>query len=233
MRKKLFFRNSANVNPSDTYVETLLPDIPFYGMKGTICRIEVLKDDDDRELCYYKVLYNHDGTIDSEKIRVPKCKGKNLVSLLNDYYTDLKQYLDFNNDKYLDYKTNLMNKKFDKRKVQIAVMISVAMTIVSLPILILTNYVGAIMSGASILLLYKTNSLNKKIMEDEKKHKFIKQYDQHQQRLVNYYVIESNQQSKKHQTKYTGISSKRQVNEKEYQKFKTKVLMKEELREAA
>lgn len=231
MRKKLFFQNSANVNISDNYIETLLPDIPFYGIKGTICRIEVLKDDDDgRELCYYKVLYNHDGTINPKKVRVPRSKGKNFASLLNNYYEDLQKYLNLNHDKYLDYKTNKMKKTIDKSCVKFLVIASATLVVATIPILISTVYVGAIMEATFLLSLYLTNNFRKKIIADEKKQEFIKQYDSYQKELMDYNIA-CDKGDKIKRTLYTEISSKDHSLDKNWPKIK--VLAKEENKEAA
>lgn len=215
MKGNLFFGNSVSLNEPDCHLETLLPHMPHYGIKGTICRIEVLKDGDDKVLCYYKVLYNHDGTINPNKIKIPRGKGeKNKRLLYDEYFMELKEYLELNSEKYYSYKSELLKKKIDKRQVHIGIAISAVMTVVSAPVLISTTYVGALMGGTSILSLYKTSSLKQKMVKNEKKSKFIKQYDQYHQRLVEYQTSKFNVKNVHEPTEYTRISSKKQDNKK-------------------
>lgn len=233
MIKSLILKRKTTNQAIDSLIETVLPDIPFYGLKGTICRIEVLKDDyDNRELCYYKVLYNQDGTISKDKVRVPKSKGKNLSSLINDYYNDLKKYLDLNNSKYLDYKENGLKEKNNKKTIQALIILSVIAIVIFIPILLSTTYIGAIIEAICLLLFYKANELHKKIIEDEKKSEFIKQYDYYQKDLVKYQSLKNDKDNKLKKYNQTKISSKSNKLEQEFKKNKIKTLIKEELREA-
>ena len=225
MSRKLFFQKSANLENTNYCVETLLPDIPFYGMKGTICRIEVLKDvDDNRELFYYKVLYNYDGSINSDKIRISK---KYLSSVVDDYYNDLKKYLDLNSDKYLDYKKNRLVNKLDDKIIKLSLAISSGLVMIGIPILMSTVYVGAIIEAIFILSLYTTYNMRKKNVEEDEKIEFIRQYDNYQKNLVEHNIVNSNKNNKISKTIYTYVSKKEQSLENELPKVKSKILIKE------
>lgn len=222
-----FMKQKNNSLEQDQIVKVLLPDIPSYGIKGSICRIE------ETEESYYKVLYQLDGT--TEKIPVPKKKQRNFSSIVDDYYKDLKKYLDLNHGKYHEYKENRLKQKMDKKFVQIGVLVSFGMALISLPILVSTTYIGAFLEAISILFLYLTCDLKREIVEDEEKHTFIKQYDSYQTRLVDHNVMKANQNNQSKRTVYTEISSKQHKISKEDARGKKRTLIKEkeELREAA
>lgn len=231
MSRKLFFQKLESIDNIDYCLETLLPDIPFYGTKGTICRIEVLKDvDDNRELFYYKVLYNHDGSINPDKIRVSK---RHFALLVKDYYSDLKKYLDLNNDKYLVYKTERSANFLDKNKIQLQFVVSMILTAIGIPILISTTYIGAIIEAIFILLFYTTYDKKKKISESDAKTNFIKEYDEYQKKLVNYNLNIANKDNIINKTAYTCISTKKPSYNEEFTKARTKILIKEEKLEVA
>lgn len=185
MDRSLFLGKSKHLDITDYYLEPLRPNLPFSGGKG-ICQIGVVKSvDDDRELCYYKILYDYIGKMDSQIITVPRCKGKNLRLLLDDYYADLKKYLDLNHEKCLEYKAQLREKnlKSNKKIDKIKLIAAVSATAISIPILLSTTYVGAIIGGTSIFSLYK---LNEGFLEEKRKRSFVTQYDQIQKDLVGY-----------------------------------------------
>ena len=110
----------------------LLKELPFYGVAGSIYRIEEAPD------CYYKVLYNQDGSINSRMIPVPKKRCKNLGLVVNDYIEDVKKYLKVFNDKYIDYSNDEIKPILNNREFYILFVIysccSVAYRFVHKPI---------------------------------------------------------------------------------------------------
>ena len=222
------FKEQTIVGVENSSVKTLVPKIPFYGIKGTICTIEETPES------YYKVLYSDNGKIDPVKKPVPKKKGKNLFSITDDYYQDLKKYLDLNNSKYLEIKNSRPQKYLSKQKLQICLGIVTLASLVSLPVLFLTAYVGAILEAISLVLLYKLYDTKEKVKVQEEKQRFIKEYDIYQRTLVEY--MERYQNRAKNNTvqgtTYTKIATKEEpIRENERSKVLT--LVKDESREAA
>lgn len=220
MFKKLFElldlkRKKSNLEDNNNIV--LYPKIPFYGIKGSIHSIE------DAENVYLKVVYNHDGTIDPLKRPIPKKKNKNLCLVEDDYYKDLKTYLEFNHDKYLDYKNNIKQPKLSKKQTKAAIMATTTLSIISFPILLYTSYVGAILEAISLLSLYKTIDIKKQHEILEKKKQFLEEYKQYQKELITY---NQNNSKKAYKTIYTEIATKNATKEKDYPKIK--LLTKEE-----
>ena len=235
MIKELFssiFRSNISQTKTENQSNTaLFPDIPFFGKKGTICRVE----DDKLEDTYKVVVYNHDGTINPIKITTPKRKGKNLSAVTEEYYNDLKKYLDFTNTEYMNCKNNRLHKQINKKQLKIAGIISITMTILSFPALIssiqVISYIGAIVEASSLLFLYITYDLKKKVQNDEKKKTFIEQYNRYQEKLVMYNQKQSQNTKLKH-TQYTEIPNKTTSISLENTKSKTKILVKEESKAA-
>lgn len=221
MFKKLFELlkdlKSVKSNSENNENIVLYPEIPFYGIKGSIHTIE------ETENAYLKVVYNHDGTIDPLKKPIPKKKSKNLNLIENDYYKDLKTYLEFNHNKYLEYKSNLVKPKLTKQQVKIGIIIAGTMTIISFPILITTSYIGALLEAISILALYKTIDLKKQHETVAQQKKFLSEYKEYQKELITYNQSNS---KKSYQTVYTEIATKNATKDKDYPKIK--ILSKEE-----
>ena len=221
MFKKLFELlkdlKSKKSNSENNENIVLYPKIPFYGIKGSIHTIE------ETENAYLKVVYNHDGTIDPLKKPIPKKKSKNLNLIESDYYKDLKTYLEFNHDKYLEYKNNLVKPKLTKQQVKIGIIITGTMTIISFPILITTSYIGALLEAISILALYKTIDLKKQHETVAQQKKFLSEYKEYQKELKTYNQSNS---KKSYQTVYTEIATKNATKAQDYPKIK--ILSKEE-----
>lgn len=199
MNKKII---SLSCDKKNKEIISLFPEIPFYGIKGSIHKIEEAKE------CYYKVLYSDTGAIDPIKKPVPKNKGKNLSSLIDDYHHDLKKYLELNNNKYLDYKSS-SKAKLSKRQMKACFFLSSLAVVTSIPVLFLISDLGAILGGVSVFALYKVYDLKTK---QDKKEEFMKQYNTYQKALVNYNQMKSDKKKVK-ETTYTKISSKDVKNE--------------------
>lgn len=215
MNKLLFlslFKSKETKPQENNNLELLLPELPFYGIGGTICRIEEAPES------YYKVLYNQDGTINSQKIPVPKKKNKNLNLLLKDYYEDLKNYLDKFQTKYSEsYHPVLTNKQF----YILAIITSLATTL-SIPVLLSTAWTGLLFSAISAISLYIVCDLRKKdIQKSKNQSNFKKQYKTYQRNLADYRSGNSICNEKCIETTYTQIN---QI-DKSYLKFFPKIKM--------
>ena len=237
-KKNLFSKRETNLNITNCQFVALCPDIPFYGIKDTICRIEVSKDLEGRELSYHKVLYNHDGTINSKKVNIPRNKGKNLKLLLDDYYKELKKYLEINNNKYLDYKNNGLKKKINKKKTQVLMAVLAIVSLGLLPIIGYTtgvvSAISAILAATSLLGFYMQASSYTKIITGEKNREYVNHYEERQAILVKYLVEQDKQ--KLRDTKITNFTPIATINKDlntDKTKNKIKVLVKEEVQEAA
>lgn len=213
----------SNTTINRSQVSLLYPELPFYGKKGTLCRIE------ETEKSYYTVLYNQDGTLDPIKKPTPKRKGKTLPIITKEYYDELKKYLDFTNNQYMNYRNTRLHKQINKKHTTIALIVSGTMMGVFLPAWFssvkILSYVGAIMEATSMLTFYITYDLKKEITIDEKKKAFIEQYNFYQENLINYNQIKAEKQ-KISQTKYTEISRKKEPEQTKV-KSKTKELKRE------
>ena len=222
------FNKTTPKTINNVQTKTLVPKMPFFGIKGTICTIEEAPE------CYYKVLYGANGKIDPKKKPVPKKKGKNLCLVFDDYYKDLKKYLDLNNNKYLEVKNTHSKKYLSKKKLQICIAIATLISLISVPAILLTTYIGAILEAISLVILYKLYNTKEKMKLQAKNQNFIKQYDNYQRLLIQY--IESKQKGLKNNniqaTAYTKIATKEEP-VRENERSKILVLAKEEKREAA
>lgn len=151
--KKILFKKSDNLGNDNNL---LLQELPFYGIGGTICRIE------EAEESYYKVLYNQDGSINPLKIPVPKKKKKNFKYLLDDYFKDLGNYLDMFKNKHIELETNTYKEVLTNKQFILLSTITFLASIFSIPFLFTTTIIGLIFSAVSILSLYIVCDIHKK-----------------------------------------------------------------------
>lgn len=160
--------------------------LPFSGYKGALEGIYLVGGNlnvngsgdacDKRETRYVKRVYNVDGTIDSKTIEITKKDKKTLELLLDEYYIALKKYIDADEAKYLNCTDNLKKAKMDKKIILMAAIISIVALAISLPIFVLTTYVGALMCAVSGFSLYKTWCLAKEHLNAAKDREFINSY---------------------------------------------------------
>lgn len=203
----------------------LLTELPFYGIGGSIYRIE------EAEEAYYKVLYNHDGSINSNKIPVPKKKNKNLQFLLKDYFEDLNKYLELFQNQYLDYENSSNKVTLTNKQFILLAIITLLASIFSIPFLFTTTYIGLLFSTISVLSLYIVCDIHKKdINRNKERNNFMKQYKELERDLANYRsgksILKEN-----NKTIYTEIKEVDKSNLKILPKIKT--LTKDIVREIA
>lgn len=202
-------------------IKVLLPELPFYGKDKSICSII------EAEECFYKIVYNIDGTINNNKIPVPKKQQKNLKFLLKDYYNDADNYLKTYQSKYLECenfngKPTLTNKQF----YALAIVTSLA-AISSIPFLFTTTWAGIIFGTISTFSLYIVCDIHKKDINNIKtKEQFKKEYKKIQINLTNYRSGNPINKEIIKETIYTEIDKKDYSNVMDLPKVK--VLSKEE-----
>lgn len=238
MGRKLFFQKAVHLDANDVRYEALSPDIPFYGKKGTICRIEVSKDSEGNELCYHTVVYHEDGTIHPTKINTPRNKGKNLTLLLESYYKELKKYLEFHSHQYLDYKNTGLKKLFNKKKLQALIFLFGILTFAALGIFFqtmgLVSFLSAVTAGITGLVTGIQAKGYLEVIKDEKQQKTLHEYEELQRELIEYLSKREKMKNSKNrkQTIFTPIAI---ANGKSFdkEKYKVKLLVKEESKEAA
>lgn len=178
----------------------LFSEIPFYGIGGTIYRFEEADDS------YYKVIYNQDGTINPQKLPISKKKGKNYRLLENDYYKEIEKYLKNLNDKYLEYTNNSYKANLTNKQFYILAIATFLASIVSIPFLLTTAWIGLVFATISVLSLYIVCDVHKKDVQNIKERSsFITQYKELERALTNYNLGSTNSKGKNTETTYTKI----------------------------
>lgn len=180
--------------------QILLPKIPFYGINGTICHVEEAPES------YYKVLYNQDGTINPNKIPVPKKKTKNFNLILKDYCEDLKKYLEKLESKYLEAENTIIKPVLSKKQFISLTIVTTLASIASIPFLFTTTWAGIAFGSFSIFSLYVVCDIHKKDTQKiNASNKFKKQYKELQRNYVDYKNGNPIYKEKTNETIYTEI----------------------------
>lgn len=186
--KKLLFKKDDNQSNDNNL---LLQELPFYGIGGTICRIE------EAEESYYKVLYNQDGSINPLKIPVPKKKKKNFKYLLDDYFKDLGNYLDKFKNKHIELETSTYKEVLTNKQFILLSIITFLASIFSIPFLFTTTIIGLIFSTVSILSLYIVCDIHKKDVQTiNERNIFIDEYKKLEKYLKDYNTGKTNFKAK-------------------------------------
>lgn len=186
--KKILFKKDDNQSNDNNL---LLQELPFYGIGGTICRIE------EAEESYYKVLYNQDGSINPLKIPVPKKKKKNFKYLLDDYFKDLGNYLDKFKNKHIELETNTYKEVLTNKQFILLSTITFLASIFSIPFLFTTTIIGLIFSAVSILSLYIVCDIHKKDVQTiNERNIFIDEYKKLEKYLKDYNTGKTNFKAK-------------------------------------
>ena len=182
--------------------------LPYYGIKGTIYKIE------EREN-YYTVYRYGMSEKDIYILEVPK-NIKNNELLLNNYYSDLKNYLNLNKEKYEQYKNTKYKKHPNLNLLKIIAIVMLSSSIPLLQTYDILGYIGIALDILSIPVVISVIKLSIDEKKKEKNIKFIKKYNelQHKLRLYN----EKQEKSYKI-TKYSELTKdakepKRDINKK-------------------
>lgn len=202
MELKLITLPSKTKNESNlTDYTVILPELPFYGIGGTIYRVEETEDS------YYKVIYNANGSINPQKIPVPKNKKRNFKPLLKDYCHDLKNYLDKVQNQYIECESNITDTTLTNKQFYTLALITLMATIASIPFLFSTAWIGLVFSTISALSFCILCDIHKKdIVKLKKQKQFKKQYIQYQRDLANYRSSNPIFKNKNDETNYTKIN---------------------------
>lgn len=191
----LLERNNFEIDDTNL----LLQELPFYGVGGSIYRIE------EAEESYYKVLYNQDGSINPLKIPVPKKKKKNLKYLLDDYFKDLSNYLDKFKNKHIELNNSTYKEVLSKKQFILLSLVTFLASIFSIPFLFTTTTIGLIFSAISILSLYIVCDIHKKDINNIKERDtFVNQYIELEKYLMDYNTGNSSFKAKS-RTKYSSV----------------------------
>ena len=185
-------------------------NLPFYGKKGTISSIK----EDNRN--YIVNRYDFTGKPDIV-LEVPK-NNTNYEMLIDNYYTDLKDYLITNNNKYEYYKKTRSNKKIDNKTANLLKVGSIAALAISIPLLNTheaLGYLGITLDVIAIPLLISSIKIDIQKKEDKKKTNFINKYNELEHRLRIYNEGKTKSITK---TTYNGVKSNERTPKRDLRK---------------
>lgn len=181
--------------------------LPFYGKRGSISQII------EQEKGYTVIKYGIDGK-EEVALTVPKGKTKrNEKELLQNYYQDMKCYLDQNYDKYFEYKSTRLKKKMNIKNIYLGAGIAGCTFMLGIVLMTLSNvmvvtgaisYIGLVIAASSVSGLVASMNLRKEYKKDEEKGKFIEQFNSYSRELDTYYRM-IHQISSHTPTKYEGL----------------------------
>lgn len=194
--------------------------LPFYEKKGTIKTIT------ENERYYIVERYEADGKTTS--VKMTKKTQKNFEALVENYYNDLKGYLDKYERKNKIYQESRLSKHNDKQTLKTSVLLSLMLIGLSIPLLQTyeaLGYLGIVLDIIAIPFLINSTNLLLKEKEDEKKQNFMELYNDFSQKYYSYIKEKKKNDAKKlEKTQYKGISdNKREVKEKSHNKPKIKI----------
>lgn len=174
-------------------------NLPFYEKKGTIKKID---ENDNFYLVYYYGFTPKEETL----IAVQK-NTKNFNSLCDNYYNDLKGYLEKNSVKYETYKYTKRKKIVNSKLIDILNLSTIILIGMSIPLLLNPNalfFLGITLNAISVPILLTSIKLSKEEKDDREKADFINKYNELEHRLRLY-----NQEKKqtKEETKYNGLTA--------------------------
>ena len=152
--------------------------LPFYGKKGTISNIK------ENEKSYIVNRYDITGK-ENLTLEVPK-NNKNYNLLIENYYTDLKDYLITNNNKYEYYRKSKSKNKVNANTIIYLKVASIALIIASLPLLRTQNtlgYLGIALDAIALPAIISSINLSIKEKNNEKRSQFINKYNELEHRL--------------------------------------------------
>lgn len=173
--------------------------LPFYGKKGTISKIQ------EQDKYYIVSRYDINGK-EGFVTKVAKTT-KNYNLLLENYYSDLKDYLVKYGNRYEEYKMTRLNKKINMNLVNLLKLVAIIMITSSIPLLLTheaLGYLGVVLDVLSIPTLVTSINLSLKDSNDKKKAEFINKYNELEHRLIMY---NDNKEKTVNLTKYKGLKT--------------------------
>ena len=182
--------------------------LPYYGKKGTISKIEENKK-------YYQVYRYGINKNDKYLLEVPKT-AKNKELLINNYYNDIKEYLDQNNDKYKEYSKDKGKKVKGLNLLKLSGILMLGSSVPLLKTYNTLGYLGIALDALSIPVVIGAIKLSIDDKKLETKNKFINKYEELNEKLKLYNeseakVLEKTQYSK---VKKENKTPKRDINKK-------------------
>lgn len=185
--------------------------LPFYGKRGSISKIF------ETEKNYSVTKYGINGKEELSLI-IPK-KYKNYVGLMQNYYQDLKGYLESTYHYYLECRSTRLKKEINIKKVQLGTCASIGgfaigsilMTgFLSSAITEAMAYVGLVIAASSISGFCATRNLTKTYKKDKEKADFIERFNSLNRSLENYYRA-FDQSKEQTPTKFNGLNKDKTV----------------------
>ena len=170
--------------------------LPFFEKKGTICNI--IEEDKNY------IVYRYDTNGKKITLKVPK-NSKNYNLLLENYYTDLKDYLDTNNNKYECYKKENLN-KIKNSKITLLKLVSILLLVASISLLAtsgLLEYIGFILAIVSVPTIISSIAISAKEKDRENKLQFINKYNELENKLK---IYNGSKNKTIKLTQYTGLN---------------------------
>lgn len=185
--------------------KSIIYTLPFYGVPGSISKIIA------HPTGYYVVRYNIDG---QERRKEPITTKKYEKLLQDNFYPNIKQYLESTKTTYTEYK-NKPSKNLNIKVIHLTTTIAILVIIASFPMILsimngLTSiaYLGVITLATSLSGLCVALNLTKDYHKEQNRIQFIKEYENYQQQLINYYHVKPNTKTTK-PTKYIGIGNQK------------------------
>lgn len=176
---------------------TMNMQLESFGKKGTIKKIET----GDK----HYIVYQYGAVRNEETITYVPKNQENYELLVENYYKDLKEYLDYNKDKYETYQKTRLKKKINPNVINLLNIAGIILIGTSIPMLLTTGtllYLGMSLDLIAIPLLIKSANLSMKEKENNKKETFLKKYRDRENRLRTY----NQEKNKCHtETNYKGI----------------------------
>lgn len=173
--------------------------LPFYGKKGTISKIQ------EQDKYYIVSRYDINGKEGFVTKVVKTTKNYNL--LLENYYSDLNDYLVKYGNRYEEYKMTRLKKKINTNLVNLLKLTAIVMITSSIPLLLTheaLGYLGVVLDVLSIPVLITSINLSLKDSNDKKKAEFINKYNELEHRLR---IYNDSKEKTVNLTKYKGLKT--------------------------
>ncbi len=189
--------------------------LSFYGKAGSISRIVAELNDEDEVELYYRYEYDVKGLEKQPQI-VPK---RQIKKLTNNYYQDVKEWLQANYTKYLENKSKNFPKNIDLKNTTVDWGVSTLLSAIGIVLSFVSMSVvgGEWMSAVGVFIFaapgtYAVFKL-KDILDyksNQKKENFVNEYKMKETELNEYNIV-SEKKKKKNPTKYQGLSQEKNL----------------------
>ena len=189
--------------------ETLM-DLDFFGKPGSISRIQVLKKEDDLVDCYLKYEYDVRGREKQPQIVPKRQYGK----LLDNYYQDLKLWLEREYPEYIENKRKICKKKINLVHSIIDAVVSYSLALISFVLSCISSHVFGIgeVTVLGVVIFAVTGVYGtvkgKEILDYQKEQNILAFNRKYREREINLneYNLKKAKQNQKNATRYQTIS---------------------------